>query len=104
MPVLSGLPFGEPICPRQEQIMRERVRLVLHSEVSRGYKDRLEEGTHVVVRPLDFIGKHPVHGRDDLHGHVDQALAEDEANVICTPEAFGTQQCLQRLVQLGIGG
>ena len=37
---------------------------------------------YIVIRPLDFIRKHTVHMRYDLHRHVDQSLTEYETDVI----------------------
>jgi hypothetical protein len=38
--------------------------------------------THVINGPLDFVCQHAIHRRDDLHGHIDQTLAEHQADVI----------------------
>lgn len=45
--------------------------------------------THIVESPLDLVREHTVHVRHDLHGHVDETLREDEANVVRGRQTVG---------------
>src|ERR1700722_2633287 len=33
--------------------------------------------------PLEFVRQHAIHGRDYLDGHVDEAFADNEADMFC---------------------
>jgi len=50
---------------------------------------------NVVDSPFHLVCKHSIHVRDDLDGHVDQALAEDQADVGVGLRKEGLQGCME---------
>ena len=55
----------------------------------RGWEGKADHGrkTDLLNGPFYFVDQHAVHVWDDLDRHVDEALAEDEADVVGGCEA-----------------
>ena len=58
------------------------VRIGVDSQVQSGRGTIRLNIAYIVIRPLDFVRKHTVHMRYDLHRHVYQSLAEYKTDVI----------------------
>ena len=59
-------------------------------------------GAHVVDCPLNLVREHAVHVRHDLHRHVDEALAENETDVVLRLGTGSTKETLQCCVEEGV--
>lgn len=75
---------------REEEEVREVVRFALcapirtsavHNSRASSKPGKRNEGTHIVLGPLQLLAKHPVHRRDNLRRHVDHPFAQHEPDM-----------------------